>query len=124
MKQKRIKKILNYTKHDIKLITDKDKAPILIERNGIIRTGTQRRMREKIMYADGVLPVNDITFYGASYMIPEPEEGTIIVVSSLTASTMKEIRDDIYVVDELVKDGTGRIIGAKSLAKPAKVVKN
>jgi len=46
---------------------------------------------------------------------PEPQEGTIFIVSALTAQAVPD-RQDVFIVDDAVRDDQGRIIGARALA--------
>ena len=63
---------------------------------------------------DGV-PVT-ATEYGEVEGLPAPEEGTIFIVSSLVAGRCKD-RDDVFIPNESVRDGEGRIIGCLSLGR-------
>ncbi|MCE7081139.1 hypothetical protein [Streptomyces sp. ST2-7A] len=60
-----------------------------------------------------------ITTYGDNAEMPEPREGVRYVVSLVTALALAgSDRDDLLVVDQEVRDGTGRIIGCRGLAVP------
>lgn len=61
-----------------------------------------------------VLPVMHTT-YGEVEGLPEPEAGTIYVVSALTAQAVPE-RVDVYITDDAVRDDAGRVIGCRGLA--------
>lgn len=63
---------------------------------------------------DGV-PVT-ATEYGEVEGLPEPEEGTIYIVSSLVAGRCRD-RDDVFIPNESVRDAQGRIIGCLSLGR-------
>ena len=108
-----IKKILNYTHHTINLMIDGGDS-ISLPKHGVVRAATARHFLEDLELHGTKIPVNK-TKFGSVVGLPEKEEGTIIVVSGITAYALKGKRDDVYIVDELIrKDGV--VIGAKNLA--------
>lgn len=56
-----------------------------------------------------------ISRFGEIKNLPEPEEGTIYIVSQIVATAAKD-RDDLFMVEDTIRDTEGRIIGAKNLA--------
>jgi hypothetical protein len=62
----------------------------------------------------GGIPVNKSKF-GEVENLPEPQEGTIYIVSALTAQAVPE-RKDVYITDDAVRDEQGRVIGCRALA--------
>lgn len=60
--------------------------------------------------------INRRTF-GAVYGLPEPQADTIYIVSAIVAQAVAGQRDDLYIVDETIRDEAGRIIGCNALAK-------
>lgn len=70
---------------------------------------------DKIGEIDGV-KINRRTF-GAVYGLPEPQADTIYIVSAIVAQAVADTRDDVYIVDETIRDKSGRIIGCNALAK-------
>jgi len=69
--------------------------------------------REKIGNINGI-PINKSRF-GKVENLPEPQEGTIFIVSALTAQAVPE-REDVFITDDAVRDEHGRIIGCRALA--------
>ena len=57
------------------------------------------------------------TSFGEVDGLPEPQEGTIFIVSALVAQALKGARDDLVVPDDTVRDDRGVIIGCKSFAR-------
>ena len=47
--------------------------------------------------------------------LPDPQPDTIFVVSALVAQAVPD-RQDVFIVDDAVRDDQGRIIGARALA--------
>ena len=54
--------------------------------------------------------------YGEVTGLPEPVANTIYIVSRYVAEAVSGKRNDIYVVDETIRDSEGRIIGCNALA--------
>ena len=106
-------KVLNYTPHSIRLITNN--GVVEIPRDGTVRAGIMRKHICEINVRDVIVPINSTTF-GNVVGLPDEEENTIIIVSSITAYSLRGKRNDIYIVDELIRD-KGIVVGAKSLAK-------
>lgn len=84
----------------------------MLEPSGIIPRAEQRR--EQVGNVDGI-PVNRV-FYGNPVGLPEPKTDTIYIVSALTAKAAPN-REDLYIVDDSVRDESGRIIGCRALAQ-------
>lgn len=65
---------------------------------------------------DGLeVPVTVVGF-GEVQGLPDPQEGVLYVVSRIVAEARRD-RADLVIPDDLVRDGEGRIIGAKALAR-------
>tara|TARA_Y100000593_G_C4295212_1_gene330330 strand:- start:18 stop:392 length:375 start_codon:yes stop_codon:yes gene_type:complete len=112
-KEKQETKVLNYTPHSIRMITSN--GVVEIPRHGTVRAGVMRKYLKEITFGGVHIPVNSTTF-GNVVGLPKEEKNTIIIVSSITAYSLRGKRDDIFIVDELIRD-KGVVVGAKSLAK-------
>jgi hypothetical protein len=55
------------------------------------------------------------TTFGAITGLPEPEEGVVYLVSNIVAQAVR--RDDVLIVDDMVRDGEGRILGCRAFAR-------
>lgn len=53
---------------------------------------------------------------GPAVDLPEPEIGTLFIVSRVIAEACPD-RADLLVPDNLVRDGAGRVVGCRSLAR-------
>lgn len=91
-------KIINLTPHPLTMIDDDGNVVGSYESAGIARVDS--------------LPLGDVVG------LPEPEEGTVYVVSVLVAERLPH-RNDLRVPGGQVRDGDGRIVGCRSLAEPA-----
>jgi hypothetical protein len=101
--------IINLTPHKITILGDRK---LVLEPSGIIPRAEQHR--EQVGSVDGI-PINRVS-YGSPVGLPEPKAGTIYIVSALTAKAAKG-RKDLYIVDDSVRDESGRIIGCRALAR-------
>jgi hypothetical protein len=112
----KIDKILNYTHHPVSIITGT--GTVEIPRHGMARASTSRRVKGYLQYSDKSIPINE-TMFGDVIGLPDEEDGTIIIVSGIAANAIRN-RDDLFVVDEPVRDGNGTIVGCRALAKGLK----
>lgn len=82
----------------------------------ILSSGVARaaQTREPLESINGI-PVSK-TGYGAVEGLPDRRDGVIYIVSVLTAQAAPD-RKDLYIMDDLVRDEAGRILGCKALAQ-------
>lgn len=79
------------------------------------RQETDRIIAQDIEGWDITLPITS-TKFGEVEGLPEPEEGTIYIVSNLVAQAVPD-RKDVFFPDDLVRDANGNIIGCRALGK-------
>lgn len=99
-------KIVNLTPHTITLCGRE------IPSAGVARCQTSV---EQVGEIDGIR-INRRTFGDVSGL-PEPQADTVYIVSAIVAQAVSDSRNDVYIVDETVRDEQGRIIGCNALAK-------
>ena len=99
-------KIINLTPHEIVLCGRK------IPSTGLARCDS---VVEVVGTVDGI-KINRRSF-GSVYGLPEPEKDTIFIVSAIVAQAVTGTREDIFTVDETVRNEKGQIIGCNALAK-------
>lgn len=104
-------KMTNLTPHAITFVADNGDVIRKVEPSGILARCSVKT--ETVGEMDGI-PVTT-SVYGAVEGLPEPEDGTIYIVSSLVAQRVN--RDDVFIPNESVRDDQGRIIGCKSLGR-------
>ena len=98
--------IINLTPHTINLCGKE------IPSTGLARCES---VVEKIAEIDGI-KVNRRSF-GEIYGLPEPQTDTIYIVSALVAQAVAGQRDDVFVVDETIRNEQGQIVGCNALAR-------
>ena len=106
-----MKKMINLTPHTIIFVDSNNQFITSVPSSGIARAAQKR---VPIGTVNGIT-VNK-TEYGAVEGLPDPEYGTIYIVSVLTAQAAPD-RNDLYIVDDTVRDDQGRIIGCRALAQ-------
>jgi len=109
-------KIVNLTPHELNLMPQGPDGPVVtIPPSGQVARCTTSRVQVGTITMDGIaIPVNR-TQFGAVTGLPDPQPDTIFIVSSLVAQAVPD-RQDVFIVDDTVRDDQGRIIGARALA--------
>lgn len=105
----------NYTPHDVDIV-DADGQVILT----VPREAEPIRLAEAHEDAGSHagVPIVGVTYGGAATALPPQEEGTMLIVSMVTAMALRHRRDLVYPVD-LVRDDAGNIIGSRKLGRLA-----
>lgn len=107
-------KIMNLTPHAINFLDADNRVILSVPSSGVARVA-QRRETIGWVELDGMtLPVTRSTF-GAVEGLPAEKDDVIYVVSALTAQAVPK-REDVFIVDDSVRDENGRIIGVRGLA--------
>lgn len=102
--------IMNCTPHAINIMDSEGKEILTLEPSGICpRCSVERK---KVGDINGI-PINKSVF-GDVYDLPSPQPDTIYIVSRVVAEATR--REDLYIVDDAVRDENGRIIGCRALA--------
>lgn len=104
-------KFVNLTAHAISFYDSSGNVILTVEPSGHVARCSVTR--EQVGDINGI-PINR-TQFGKVENLPEPQEGTIYIVSSLTAQAVPE-REDVFITDDAVRDEQGRIIGCRALA--------
>lgn len=100
--------MVNLTPHDITFMGNES---ITIPTSGIVARVAVKR--EQVGTLNG-LPIYRSAF-GQVENLPDPKADTVYIVSAMVAQAVKGTRDDIYIVDDTVRDENGRIIGCRGL---------
>ena len=109
-----MQKIVNLTPHTINFVGQDNTIVASIPSSGVARAVQRREIVDTIV-VDGIsLPIARCT-YGDVQGLPDPEADTIYIVSAITAQAVPE-RQDVFIVDNSVRDENGRIIGVRGLA--------
>lgn len=108
--------IVNLTPHALNFMPHGPSGPVVtIPPSGQVARCTVDRVQVDTITVDGItVPVNQ-TRFGEVFSLPDPQPDTIHVVSTLVAQAVPD-RQDVFIVDNVVRDDQGRIIGARALA--------
>lgn len=104
--------IINLTPHAINFLREDNSVLVTVEPSGTIARASQTR--EAVGEVNGIV-VNQCS-YGSVTGLPDPQDGTIYLVSALTAQACPE-RSDVFITDDAVRDENGRIIGCRAIAR-------
>jgi hypothetical protein len=109
-------KLVNLTPHALNLMPAGPTGPVVtIPPSGLVARCAVDRVQVGTVTVDGIsVPVNQARF-GAVSDLPDPQPDTIYVVSALVAQAVPD-RQDVFIVDDAVRDEQGRIIGCRTLA--------
>ncbi len=109
-------RIVNLTPHALNLMPQGPDGPtVTIPPSGPVARCAVYRVQVDTVTVDGItVPVNQ-TRFGEVSGLPEPQPDTIYVVSALVAQAVPD-RQDVFIVDDAVRDEQGRVIGARALA--------
>ena len=103
-------KIKNYTPHKINIL----------QNNSIVEypsLGTARcSVSKEYLFSIDEIEVYNMK-YGQVIGLPDVEEDTIFIVSKIVAEALKDQRDDLLIVNEVVKDENNVVLYCKSLSK-------
>jgi hypothetical protein len=108
--------IVNLTPHALNLMPAGPTGPVvIIPPSGLVARCAVDRVQVDTVTVGGIsVPVNQ-TQFGSVSDLPNPQPDTIYVVSALVAQAVPG-RQDVFIVDDAVRDDQGRIIGARALA--------
>ena len=113
-------KLVNLTPHAVVIFNAQNEIVLTIPPSDqMARCAAVREVLDEVELANNLrVPITQITL-GALADLPEPQEGTIFIVSLNAAKAAKLAgrMDDIVVPDDTVRDPTGRIIGCRAFAR-------
>ena len=101
---------INLTPHDLNLINEAGE-PVLVKASGVL--ARCKVTTEKVGTVNGI-KVN-VSHFGDIEGLPAPEEGKIFIVSAMILTALNGTRPDVLGVSEYIRDGEGKIVGAKAL---------
>lgn len=108
-----MKNIVNLTPRAITLMRYDGTIISKIEPSGIVARVFERTWDTGEMI--GEIPITENT-YDYVWNLPEPEEGTVYIVSAVVTGRCRE-RCDVFVPNESVTDVNGKVVGYLSLAR-------
>lgn len=105
-------KLINLTPHAINFVDGDGNAVLTVAPSGDLARVSSQTVT--IGDCDGI-PITT-TWFGAVVGLPDRQDGTGFIVSSLVAQRVPD-RDDVFIPSDSVRDDAGRIIGCRSLGR-------
>ncbi len=102
--------VLNFTPHPISVVNAEGEVVKTFNPDGLVRL---KATTEAAGFEVEGVPVTK-TVFGEPEGLPEPQEGTFLIVSQLVKTALPQ-RADLLVPAEVVRDAEGKIVGCKSL---------
>ena len=99
-------KFVNLTQHNLTIVFENGDDLVLPASGEVARVTFSTQQVDEI---DGI-PIFKTVYEPEVVGLPEPEDGTIFVVSSLAAQTVK--RPDVLAPPKLIRDDDGQVITA------------
>lgn len=103
---------VNCTPHPIRLLGSDNQVVLSLPRGEVIPRLSQSTRQVDVVNR---VPITE-TQFGETQDLPDPQEGTLLIVSRLVLTANPD-RNDLVVPNELVRDTEGNIIGCQSLAR-------
>jgi hypothetical protein len=108
-------KVVNLTPHEVSLVNDK--LEVLFFAPSIAgRLPRIQKLRSQVGVVMGQ-PLNTMRLGEPYPPVPEPEDGTVYIVSSMLQNMFLE-RPDLWVPDFMVRDNRQKIIGCQGFVVP------
>lgn len=111
-------KIANLCPHALDLISEDGRTHTIPRGSNQARIEEARRAIGSLTTGEGVRYAVSAPSFGAPIGIPEPEEGTVYVVSAMVAAQTR--RADVFSPGPLIRDVQGKVIGARGLTQAGK----
>jgi hypothetical protein len=105
--------LVNLTDHELCLIDPETGRQVVLPSAGRARVSSFNDVQEYVELEGVRIPIVQVV-ERTLYQLPEPEEGTLYIVSGLVAATAH--RSDVVSPARLKRD-SGRVIGARALLR-------
>lgn len=103
-------KFVNLTQHDLTIVLENGDGLVLPASGEVARVTFSTQQVDKVIG----IPIFKTVYEPEVTGLPEPENGTIFIVSSLAAQTVK--RRDVLAPTKLIRDDDGQVIAAGGFA--------
>ena len=106
-------KLVNLTPHTITLVVDGETV-VVVPEGTVARVMQQETVKTTVEFKGLSVPVME-TKFGEVEGLPDPEDGTMFIVSRMVKTAVPD-RDDVVVPGKQLRDAEGRIVGAAALS--------
>ena len=110
-------KLKNLTTHDINIqIAGTDELFCIKPSSIVARCKTEYTTVEQVTCGGDTFNIRE-RYFNEPTDLPEPQDGVLYIVSRIVAEACADVRTDLLMVDETMRDSDGRIIGCKAFAR-------
>mgnify|MGYP003649494106 CR=1 FL=1 len=110
-------KLKNLTIHDINIqIAGTDELFCIKPSSIVARCKTEYTTVEQVTCGGDTFNIRE-RYFNEPTDLPEPQDGVLYIVSRIVAEACADVRTDLLMVDETMRDSDGRIIGCKAFAR-------
>lgn len=103
---------VNLTPHAINILNDQGQEILVVPPSGTVARCQQR---EEVLFVIDGISITHQVFTDEVQNVPEPQEGTMFIVSRLVASALPD-RRDLMIPGPLVRNDQGQPIGCRGLS--------
>lgn len=103
-------KFVNLTQHDLTIILENGDSLVFPASGEVARVTFSTQQVDEVIG----IPIYKTIYEPEVTGLPEPEDGTIFIVSSMAAQTAK--RHDVLAPTKLIRDDDGQVIAAGGFA--------
>lgn len=107
-------KLVNLTPHPVVLLGLGGGTVTIPPSGTVARCAVRREPLGRVDLEGLAVPIRELEYWAVEGL-PRPAPSTLYLVSSVVAQAVQ--RDDVVIVDEVVRDEQGRVIGARALAR-------
>ena len=103
-------KFVNLTQHDLTIVLENGDGLVIPASGEVARVTFSTQQVDEVIG----IPIFKTVYEPEVIGLPEPEDGTIFIVSSMAAQTAK--RRDVLAPTKLIRDDDGQVIAAGGFA--------
>ena len=109
--------LVNLTPHDINIKMSDEEGFFTIAPSGVVaRCKTEYNTVAQVVAGGDTFNIRE-RYFNEPQDLPEPKEGTLYIVSRIVAEAMSGVRNDLLMVDGVIRDENGRPIGCEAFAR-------
>ena len=109
--------LVNCTPHDINIKMSDEDGFFTIAPSGVVaRCKTEYNTVAQVVAGGDTFNIRE-RYFNEPQDLPDPKEGTLYIVSRIVAEAMSGVRNDLLMVDDVIRDENGRPIGCEAFAR-------
>lgn len=109
--------LVNLTPHDITVqMADSDESFTIAPSGVVARCKTEYTTPAQVVAGGDTFNIRE-RYFNEPQDLPDPQEGTLYIVSRIVAEACANVRNDLLMVDGVIRDEKGRPIGCEAFAR-------